>query len=39
MRHLPVTVLILAAFGATVGCGDREPEAPAVLPPSGTAYR
>jgi hypothetical protein len=39
MRLRPATVLILAAFGAAVGCGDREPEAPAALPPSGTAYR
>lgn len=39
MRLLPATVLILAAFGATVGCGDRQTEAPAALPPSGTAYR
>src|SRR5215210_1164198 len=39
MRLRPATVLILAAFGAAVGCGDRESEAPAALPPSGTAYR
>jgi hypothetical protein len=39
MRLRPATVLILAAFGAAVGCGDREPGAPAALPPSGTAYR
>ncbi len=39
MRLRPATVLILAAFGAAVGCGDREPDAPAALPPSGTAYR
>jgi hypothetical protein len=39
MRLLPATALIVAAFGAAVGCGDREPEAPAALPPSGTAYR
>jgi hypothetical protein len=39
MRLHPATVLILAAFGATVGCADRETEAPAALPPSGTAYR
>jgi len=39
MRLRPATVLILAAFGAVVGCGGREPEAPAALPPSGTTYR
>jgi hypothetical protein len=39
MRLLPATILILGALGATVGCGDRESEAPAALPPSGTAYR
>jgi len=39
MRLRPATVLMLAAFGAAVGCGGREPEAPAALPPSGTAYR
>ena len=39
MRLLPATLLILAALGAVVGCGDRESEAPAALPPSGTAYR
>ena len=39
MRLLPATILILGALGATAGCGDRESEAPAALPPSGTAYR
>ena len=39
MRLLPATVLILGALGAAVGCGDRESEAPAVLPTSGSAYR
>ena len=39
MRLLPATVLILGALGAAVGCGDRESDAPAALPPSGTAYR
>ena len=39
MRLFPATVLILAALGATVGCGDRESEAPAALPPSGIAFR
>jgi hypothetical protein len=39
MRLLPATILILGALGATVGCGDRGIQAPARLPPSGTAYR
>jgi hypothetical protein len=39
MRLLPATVLVLGALGATAGCGDRESEEPAALPPSGTAYR
>jgi hypothetical protein len=39
MRLLPATVLILGALGAMTGCGDQESEAPAALPPSGTAYR
>ena len=39
MRVLPATALMLGALGAAVGCGAQEHEAPAALPPSGTAYR
>jgi hypothetical protein len=39
MRVLLATTFVLGALGALVGCGDQEPEAPAALPPSGTAYR
>ncbi len=39
MWTLPATALVLGALGAAMGCGDAEREAPAALPPSGTAYR
>jgi hypothetical protein len=33
------TVLVLGALAAVTGCGDEEPEAPAALPATGSAYR
>jgi hypothetical protein len=39
MRLLLATAVVLGALGASVGCGAQEDEAPAALPPSGTAYR
>ena len=39
MRILLATALLLGALGASVGCGAEKDEAPAALPPSGSAYR
>ncbi len=39
MRVLVATVLTLGALGVAVGCGAQDSEAPAALPPTGTAYR
>lgn len=39
MRLLLATAFVLGALGALVGCVAQDDEAPATLPPSGTAYR
>jgi len=39
MRVLSATAVVVGVLGAAVGCGDRESETRAALPPSGTEYR